>query len=116
MLQDHVHGQVVKAIGLQAGQEIDPRQPLNELGLDSLMAVELRNMLGSSLRLERNLPATLVFDYPTIHALTDYLAKDVLVIEEAKEETTAAAIKTDLVTDIENLSDEEVAKMLTDLQ
>jgi hypothetical protein len=81
------------------------------------MAVELRNMLGSSLKLERNLPATLVFDYPTISALTDYLAQDVLKIEGQQEQARAAVTRnTDLVTDIENLSDEEVARMLTDLQ
>lgn len=117
-LMEHVHSQVVKAIGLEAGQEIDPRQPLNELGLDSLMAVELRNMLGSSLKLDRNLPATLVFDYPTISALTDYLALDILKIEGLKKEEKAAvtAAQPDLVKDIESLSDEEVARMLSDLQ
>src|SRR5690606_30935357 len=48
MLLNHIHDQVVKVIGLARGQVIDPRQPLNELGLDSLMAVELRNLLGAS--------------------------------------------------------------------
>jgi acyl carrier protein len=116
-LLEHVHAQVVKAIGLEAGQEIDPRQALNELGLDSLMAVELRNMLSNSLKLERNLPATLVFDYPTINALTDYLAQDILNLETKKEEKKVApAAKTDVLKDIESLSDEDVARMLSDLQ
>ncbi len=116
-LLEHVHAQVVKAIGLEAGQEIDPRQALNELGLDSLMAVELRNMLSNSLKLERNLPATLVFDYPTINALTDYLAQDILKLETKKEEKKVTpAAKTDVLKDIESLSDEEVARMLSDLQ
>jgi acyl carrier protein len=116
-LLEHVHAQVVKAIGLEAGQEIDPRQALNELGLDSLMAVELRNMLSNSLKLERNLPATLVFDYPTINALTDYLAQDILKLEIKKEEKKVTpAAKTDVLKDIESLSDEEVAKMLSDLK
>lgn len=116
-LLDHIHAQVVKAIGLGSGQEIDPRQPLNELGLDSLMAVELRNMLSSSLKLERNLPATLVFDYPTINALTDYLAHDVLKMpsEKVAPKSTVKA-DTDLIEGIEGLSDEDVARMLSDLQ
>ena len=52
----------------------DPRRPLSELGLDSLMAVELRNALGASLK--RTLPATLLFDYPTLETLTDFLLKE----------------------------------------
>ncbi len=113
-LLEHIHAQVVKAIGLEAGQEIDSRQPLNELGLDSLMAVELRNMLSDSLSLERNLPATLVFDYPTIDALTDFLAQDILKMETKKAEKKAISIgETDLLKDIENLSDEEVARLLS---
>ena len=114
-LLEHIHAQVVRAIGLKAGQEIDPRQPLNELGLDSLMAVELRNMLSDSLSLERNLPATLVFDYPTINALTDFLAQDVLKVETKKvEKKDASTSETDLLNVIENLSDEEVARLLSD--
>ncbi len=114
-LVEHVHAQVVKAIGLESGQKIDPRQPFNELGLDSLMAVELRNMLSKSLQLKRNLPATLAFDYPTINALTDFIAQDVLKMTSKKMETQPAA-KEDLIKTIENLSDEEVSRMLSDLK
>ena len=39
--------------------------------MDSLMAVELRNLLARSLGTA--LPATLLFDRPTLLALTDYL-------------------------------------------
>ena len=49
----------------------DSSQPLMEAGLDSLASVELRNSLMASTGLE--LPATFVFDYPSIHALTDQL-------------------------------------------
>lgn len=43
-----------------------------EAGLDSLGAVELRNALGARFGME--LPATLVFDNPSVSALAHYLA------------------------------------------
>jgi myxalamid-type polyketide synthase MxaC len=50
---------------------IEPDRPFGELGFDSLMAVDLRNRLAQ--RLERPLPATLLFDYPTFRKLVEYL-------------------------------------------
>ncbi len=48
-------------------------QPLLDLGFDSLMAVELRDVLRQAFSLERKLPATLAFDHPTIGAIAGYL-------------------------------------------
>jgi NAD(P)-dependent dehydrogenase (short-subunit alcohol dehydrogenase family)/acyl carrier protein len=53
-------------------------QPLQELGLDSLMAVELRNRLNE--RLRTRLPATLLFDHSTVDALSEHLL-EVLQLE-----------------------------------
>ncbi len=48
-----------------------------ELGMDSLMAVELRNRLLGQFGNVFTINSTAVFDYPTIESLADYLAAQV---------------------------------------
>ena len=51
----------------------DPETGFAELGMDSLMTVELRNRLDQDLSLETPLTVTALFDYPNINALADSL-------------------------------------------
>lgn len=57
------------------GVELGLDQPLMAAGLDSLGATELQQSLADSLGIE--LPSTLVFDYPTIDAITEYLVNKI---------------------------------------
>jgi acyl carrier protein len=118
-LLTHIREQACVVLSLDPTYPIDQGQPLKELGLDSLMAVELRNILGNSL--QTALPATLLFDYPTLEALTDYLAKDVLSLEvggkqELPPETPAAAqaerSQAAAIAELEKLSDDEAEALL----
>jgi acyl transferase domain-containing protein/NADPH:quinone reductase-like Zn-dependent oxidoreductase/acyl carrier protein len=72
-LTAHLTEKALKTLNLPSATSIAPRVPLKEFGLDSLMAVELCNSLARSGG--RALPATLLFDYPTIDALTKYLTR-----------------------------------------
>lgn len=60
---------VMAALGLTTPPPMD--QPLHELGIDSIGAVELRNSLSSTLGIK--LPATAMFDYPTVGAMINYV-------------------------------------------
>ncbi len=74
-----VSEQAANVLGL-AASAIDPQKPLAEMGLDSLMAVELRNALA--LAVGKTLPSTLLFDFPTLEALCHYLLKETLSFDE----------------------------------
>jgi acyl carrier protein len=62
---------VAAVLGLADAAAVPPDQPLGELGLDSLMALEVRNQLSA--RAETTLPATLLFDYPTASSIARVL-------------------------------------------
>ena len=67
-MQDEVTSIVRSVLGTAPASS----QPLMEAGLDSLGAVELKNALSSRFSLP-DLPASLIFDYTTIEALSKFL-------------------------------------------
>ena len=64
--------QVAKVLSLESGEGLDEHTPFTTLGLDSLMAVEMRNAVSSAMG--QALPASLTFDYPTIERLATFMA------------------------------------------
>ncbi len=68
---------VQETVAAVLGPDINPDDPLMASGLDSLGAVELRNALQAQLPAGAELPATLLFDYPSINAVSGYIASQV---------------------------------------
>lgn len=104
-----VRERALRSLGLDPGRPVDSETPLAELGLDSLLAVELRNALGSMSG--TTLPATLLFDHPTLAALTDYLDR-LLNGAGAGPAVEPEPVQSDVVASIEDLSDDEVDRLL----
>jgi NAD(P)-dependent dehydrogenase (short-subunit alcohol dehydrogenase family)/acyl carrier protein len=75
-LMDFLSQAIARTLKLGPGFVIEPQQKLFELGLDSIMAIEMKNRLERSLG--RSFSATLLFLHPTVEGLADHLLKEVI--------------------------------------
>jgi hypothetical protein len=110
--------EVSRILRLEASSELDWRQGFAELGMDSLMAIELRNVLQKGLG--RTIPATVALDHPTIDFLTRHLLDNVLKLEAKEappppepkppEPRSEGAVEPELDT----LSDAELARLVAE--
>ncbi len=100
----------------------DPANPpprdarLMDLGLDSLMAVRLRNQLQKSIGLPKKLPATLIFDYPSIRQIAT-LVVDIVTAEtpgevDATDPPDAEDADEVRRAEVATMSDDEIAAVL----
>jgi len=94
----------------------DPRRTLNELGFDSLTAVEFVNRVGQSIG--QQISPSLLFDYPTLESLSQYVVRDLLQLDTATSSSSEADV-TELdflenaATDVEEMSEEEMDAEVT---
>jgi SAM-dependent methyltransferase len=115
LLVEYVRGHTMRVLRLDPARPPERDARLMDLGVDSLMAVELRNRLGAGLGLKQKLPATLIFDHPTIAAAARFLERLALP-DPGPDAPTAAparheAPNTDVAT-IAGLSDDDVEALL----
>jgi acyl transferase domain-containing protein/SAM-dependent methyltransferase/acyl carrier protein len=107
--------EIARVLRLPATATPRKQDRLMDLGMDSLMAVELRNRLAARLGLD-SIPATLIFDYPTPDAITGYLLQGLQTGDPASVEIASApaASREKLLTaeEVADLSDDDVANLL----
>ena len=112
---EYLKEQTIRVLGLDPSFPLDTSKHLSEMGLDSLMAIELKNTIDKAVG--KKLPATLVFNYPSIDAISEHLINDILKFEDKTEqeaiaETEDEVVLDDVLDEIENMSDEEVEALL----
>jgi polyketide synthase 12 len=87
VLLDLVRSNIATVLGNSSPEAIDPDRAFQELGFDSLTAVEMRNRLKSASGLA--LSPTLIFDYPNSTALAGYMHRE--LVGAAEQNAPAAA-------------------------
>jgi acyl transferase domain-containing protein/aryl carrier-like protein len=113
--------EAARVLGLPRDQ-VDVRRGLFEMGMDSLMSVDLKSRLQKATGLK--LPTTLTFNYPTIAALCGYLLDELspsaaASVPAAPAPVTRAATSIDpngstAPTEVDDLSEDELANLLAE--
>jgi acyl transferase domain-containing protein len=107
LLIDRLRRLAAAVLGLPRTAAIDVDQPLQELGMDSLMAVDMRNAVVELTG--ENLPITVTFDYPSLGTMADHLLGSVLRLDQ---EPVSPDPGEDLAREIDALTDAEAADRL----
>jgi acyl transferase domain-containing protein/NADPH:quinone reductase-like Zn-dependent oxidoreductase/acyl carrier protein len=97
---EFIRNQAAAVLGYESSNTIPADEPFKSLGFDSLTAVEFRNRLQTATGLK--LPPTMVFDYPTLHAVTQYVRTQIAPEHDtAGTNTTATNELMDLLARLE---------------
>lgn len=119
-LEGYLRQTLADALGLTDSKLIEARRGLRELGLDSILSIEVRARLEDDLGC--SLPATLLFDYPTLEELSGFLATRILRIQPADNQESLTQMSdisliddadlTSLFADLDQISDAEIQQQL----
>jgi acyl carrier protein len=114
LLVEHIQDHVVDVMRLESREAVDWRRGLFDIGMDSLMALELKSRLQTSLGVP--IPSTLAFTYPDVHAMAGYLLTQLFpsgdVEDDAASDTDVEERLATVATQIEGLDDAEMETLL----
>jgi acyl carrier protein len=103
-----IRERVAHVLHFESSEDVEPGARFRELGLDSLMAVEMKNSLETAFRVP--LPTSIVFDHPSIPLLAQFI--DQRLVPATKETESRAATE---IAQVQELSDAAAAAELAAL-
>lgn len=106
-LEGYLRQQVARVLKLPVSK-LDMAQPINSMGLDSLMAVELKNRIEGSLRIV--IPIVNFFQDPTVSQLASQILEQLDTPSQPLPDTATSSS-----VDVNQLSDQEVDSLLAQL-
>jgi len=103
LLAEHIAGLASAVMGLPPSEVLDPAAGFFQLGMDSLMSLTLSRSLSASLG--EVLTPAVVFDYPSVEALSDHLATILPELAEPED---------DRADEYEHLSEDDLLQQLSE--
>lgn len=88
LIHDYLHDQLCQILQIPYDTPIDKNEGFFTIGMDSLLAMELRNQIQKDI--DQHIPETLAFDFPTLSKLQDYLEQ--LLENQIKEQPTSPRV------------------------
>ena len=120
LIVNYLRGQAARVMGVRTAEALSLDLPLNDLGLDSLMAVEMKNHIESDLGVV--VPMVKLLQGPSVAQLAAHVLEQVGALEQTTTPKPTSAAKTEdqpeaqqLLAQLDQLSDDQVDALLTDL-
>jgi acyl transferase domain-containing protein len=114
MLIAYLQSEIGLLLGFEESQLPSPQQGFFDMGMNSLTAIELKNLLQSSLG--QSFSLSIIFNYSNIDALVQYLSQEVLVLQRGDSVTTKEKkSENELATSLEEikqLSESEIMALI----
>ncbi|MEW6236329.1 MAG: type I polyketide synthase [Candidatus Omnitrophota bacterium] len=112
VLMDCIRAETASVMGFESSRRFDSQQGFFDMGMDSLMAVDLKNRLEGALNC--SLPATIAFEYSTITALSQYLIAAKLHFDSPGEAAKPPLQESELaiVEEILRMDENELASLI----
>jgi acyl carrier protein len=118
----HIKQQVFKIMGFDSSLTIDPERALTDIGMDSLMAVELKNRIDSEFK--TSVPLTFFLEEATIAKLSNRIYQQFNIVQPHDEISERhnnkhgdidAGKAQALLENLDQLSDDQVDSLLDNL-